>query len=209
MTLPVLGDYRARGIALPSDGVVAQDIIDKEVAWLARKLGGSLEGERTETFHVGYSRTAGKLSLRRYTSAVTLVDGGSAVAADQYRLVDDGAAIERIEPNLPWWTGPYVVATYTPNDLDEIERALYDLVALAVATGPSAGVNLAVASETIGAYSYSVGGGAGTVAQSRIATRAVIVASLIPKRDPLVSLAAVSRNLSIEDPVINRAELPL
>lgn len=198
MTLPLLGDYRARSIALPSDDVVAQDIIDKEVAWLARKLGGPLEGSRTESFHVGYTRTAGKLSFRRFTDAVTLVDGVNTVPTSQYRLIDQGSAVERTEPNLPWWTGPYVAATYTPNDLSEIERALYDLVALSVTP-----VELH-SSEQIGAYSYS-GGGTG----NRAAARAVIVASLKPKRDPLVSLVAVSRKLDIEDPVINRAELPL
>lgn len=198
MTLPTLEEYRGRGIALPADDLVAQDIVDGEEAWLARRLQGDLEGGRTETFHVGYGRSAGKLSLRRFTDAVTLVDAGTNVATDQYRLVDSGSAVERLEPNQPWWTGPYVAATYEPNDEAEIRRALFDLVALAATPVER------YTSEQIGAYSYS-GGGAG----SRVASRAVIVASLIPRRDPLVSLVAVSRRLQIEDPVINRAELPL
>jgi hypothetical protein len=166
----------------PADDLVAQDIVDGEEAWLARRLQGPLEGGRTETFHVGYGRSAGRLSLRRFTDAVTLTDGGAGVASDRYRLIDGGSGVELLEPNQPWWTGPYVTATYEPNDEDEIRRALFDLVALAATPVERH------SSESIGAYAYSGGG-----ASSRAASRAVIVASLIPKRDPLVSLAAVSR----------------
>jgi hypothetical protein len=194
-----LSEARARGIALPADDAVAQDIIDEQEAWLARKLRGPLEGSRTETFHVGYGRTTGKLALARYTDAVTLTDGGVAVASDQFRLVDAGSAIERLETGSSlWWTGPYIAATYEPNDEDEVRRVLFDLVGL-YATPVEAHT-----SEQIGAYSYSGGG-----ASSRLGSRAALAGSLIPKRDPLVSLVAVSRRLSIEDPVINRAELPL
>jgi hypothetical protein len=194
-----LEEARARGIALPADDAVAQDIIDEQEAWLARKLRGPLEGSRTETFHVGYNRTTGKLALARYTDAVTLTDGGVSVAADQFRLVDHGSAIERLETaSSLWWTGPYVGAVYTPNDEDEVRRVLFDLVAIAATPAE------AHTSEQIGAYSYSGGGVA-----SRHASRAVLASSLIPKRDPLVSLVAVSRRLDIEDPVINRAELSL
>lgn len=199
MSVILLEEARARGIALPADDGVAQDIIDEQEAWLARQLRGPLEGSRTETFHVGYARTTGKLALARYTDAVTLTDGGAAVASDKFRLIDNGSAIERLEtgPSL-WWTGPYVVAVYEPNDEDEVRRVLFDLVALAATPAE------AHTSEQIGAYSYS-GGGVG----NRFASRAVLAASLIPKRDPLVSLVAVSRRLDIEDPVINRAEAPL
>jgi hypothetical protein len=194
-----LGEARARGIPLPADDVVAQDIIDEQKAWLVRKLRGPLEGSRTETFHVGYGRTTGKLALARYTDAVTVTDGGSALAASQFRLVDSGSAIERLETGSSlWWTGPYVAVLYAPNDEDEVRRVLFDLVALAATPAE------AHSSEQIGAYSYS-GGGVAT----RAASRAVLAASLIPKRDPLVSMVAVSRRLAIEDPVINRAESEL
>lgn len=199
MSVITLDEARARGIALPADDDVAQDIIDGEEAWLSRKLGGPLEGSRTETFHVGYGRTPGKLALRRYTDAAVVVDGGATLATDQYRLVDAGSAIERLETAASlWWIGPYLTVTYEPNDEAEVRRVLFDLVALAVVP-----VELHNA-EQIGSYSYS-GGGVG----NRAAVRAVLASSLIPKRDPLVSLAAVSRRLNIEDPVINRADLPL
>ena len=194
-----LAEARARGIALPANDDAAQDIIDEQAAWLARKLRGPLDGVRTETFHVGYTQTTGKLALARYTDAVTITDGGGSVAADQFRLVDAGSGIERLETGSSlWWTGPYVAVTYRPSDEDEVRRVLFDLVALSAAPVE------AHTSEQIGAYSYS-GGGAG----NRLASRAVLASSLIPKRDPLVSIPAVSRRLNIEDPVINRAELPL
>jgi hypothetical protein len=194
-----LGEARARGIALPADDVVAQDIIDEQEAWLARKLRGPLEGSRTETFHVGYGRTTGKLALARYTDAVTITDGAAALASGQFRLVDHGSGLERLETGSSlWWTGPYVAVTYEPNDESEVRRVLFDLVALAATPAETH------TSEQIGAYSYSGGGVA-----SRSAARAVLASSLIPKRDPLVSMVAVSRRLAIEDPVINRAESPL
>ena len=191
-----LGEARARGIPLPADDLVAQDIIDEQEAWLARKLRGPLEGSRTESFHVGYGRAVGKLALARYTDAVTITDGAHGLAADQFRLVDSGSGIERLETGSSlYWTGPYVAVVYEPNDEDEVRRVLFDLVALAATPAE------AHSSEQIGAYSYSGGGVA-----NRLASRAVLAASLIPKRDPLVSMIAVSRSLAIEDPVINRAE---
>jgi hypothetical protein len=73
-----LADARARGISLPSDDDVAQDIIDEQAAWLARRI-GLLEGERTETFYVGLSATHGTLGLRRPTDTVVLTDAGATV----------------------------------------------------------------------------------------------------------------------------------
>jgi len=73
-----LVEARDRGIELPADDVVAQDIIDEQEAWLARRI-GPLEGPRTETFYVGVAATYGKLGLRRYTDLVTIVDGGYTV----------------------------------------------------------------------------------------------------------------------------------
>lgn len=194
-----LGEARARGISLPADDDVAQDIIDEQESWLARKLRGPLEGSRTETFHVGYARQTGKLALARYTAAVTVTDGAAGLAPDQFRLVDAGSAIERLETGSSlYWTGPYVAVVYTPSDEDEVRRVLFDLVALYATPASDK------QAEQMGAYSYS-GGGVG----NRTAARAVLAAGLIPKRDPLVSMVAVSRRLAIEDPVINRAESDL
>jgi hypothetical protein len=130
---------------------------------------------------------------------VTLTDGGVAVATDQYRLVDDGSAVVPVySAPSRWWTGPYVVATYTPNDQVLIESALYDLCALAAAPATP------YASEQIGAYSYRKGGGQGG-GVTAAAQRAAIVSSLLPKHNQAVTLRGPRRIASV-DPVINRAE---
>jgi hypothetical protein len=193
-----LADARARGIKLPDDDDAAQDILDEQEAYLASRI-GALTGSRAETFYVGVSETRGKLGLRRPTNAVTLTDAGSAVDADHIRLVDYGASVVRTyDASGRWWTGPYVVATYTPNDEVNVRRVLYDLVALAVdLPGP-------YMSERLGEYSYTrpvVG------VFSVNAQRAALVASLMPKRDQLVTVA-VSRPIVAVDPVVNRAEPP-
>ena len=195
MSLITIAQARARNVPLPVDDTAAQDVIDEQEAWLARRI-GPLTGSRAETFYVGLSETRGKLGLRRHTDAVVVTDAGAAVAADQYRLTDDGASIARVySAPSRWWTGPYVTATYTPNDQAEVESALYDLVALA--STPATGY----ASEQIGAYSYRKGAGSVTVA----AQRAAIVSALLPKHDHAVTLMG-PRRLSDIDPVINRAE---
>lgn len=201
MSLIVLADARDRGIALPDDDDVAQDIIDEWEAWLGRRI-GTLIGERTETFYVGISATHGKLSLRRYTDEVVVTDGGSVVDTDYYRLVDDGSAIVRKYASpTRWWTGPYVEVAYTPTDEIEVRRVLYTLLQIAVDPHADTPFN----SEQIGAYSYSKGQSAGR--SSTDGQRLSLADSLLPKRDPALSVVAVSRSLNDSDPVINRAEV--
>lgn len=194
-----LAEARARGIELPSDDAVAQDIIDEQESWLARRI-GPLEGSRTETFYVGSGATHGKLALRRYTDAVAVTDAGAAVNTGHYRLIDDGSAIVRnYSSPSNWWTGPYVAVTYEPSDADEVRRVLYLLLAMAVDPHAETPFN----SEQIGAYSYSRGqGSAGSAGQ-----RAALAESLLPKRDPVLTVQAVSRPLGWGDPVINRPEV--
>ena len=194
MSLILVSEARARGIALPADDLVAQDIIDEQEAWLAQRI-GLLTGSRTQTFYVGIGWTHGKLGLARYTDAVTLVDGGTAVDSDHFRLVDRGSAVHHTySAASQWWSGPYVEATYEPNDEDVVRKALFDLVALAVQPVTP------YESETIGAYSYSKGTGP----VSPAAQKAAIVSSLLPKHDPNITIQ--SRRVAVNDPVINRAE---
>lgn len=190
-----LSEARARAIQLPLDDGVAQDIIDEQEAWLARRI-GPLEGSRTETFHVGLGATQGKLGLRRPTLSVSVVDGGSTLAVDRTRLIDNGSALILADVVItPWWTGPYVAVTYEPSDELEVRKALFDLLALV-------GTPLEKhTSEQIGAYSYSGGGAAGLAA-----ARGVIVSSLLPRRDAMTVIRSVGRLASADDPVINRAE---
>lgn len=193
-----LEDCRARGIGLPADDGAAQDIIDGEEAWLARRI-GALVGARTERFFVGIGITIGKLGLRRYTDAVSLTDGGAVVNTATYRLIDLGSAVIHLytSPNRIW-TGPYVEATYTPNDEDEVRRVLFNLVALS-AQPPSV-----FESEQIGSYSYRRGG-ASSATLTPAAQRAAWVSELLPKHDPLLTLYS-ARRTNASDPVINRRE---
>lgn len=191
-----LSDARARGLPLPADDAVAQDIIDEQEAWLARRI-GPLEGERTETFYVGINGTYGRLGLRRFTDAVVVTDAGATVNGALIRLIDNGAGFERVYlAPFPWWTGPYVSAKYTPTDADEVRSVLFDLIALALEPVSS------MQSETLGSYAYSRGS-----VGSPTNARAILVSSLLPKRDPLATLYAVSRPIQPGDPVINRPEL--
>jgi hypothetical protein len=194
MSVVTLEEARARAISLPADATAAQGVIDGEEAWLARKV-GLLVGERTETFYVGLASTRGKLGLARYTDGVIVTDGGADVDASLFRLVDNGSAIHRAYASpSQWWTGPYVTAKYTPNDEAEVRRAIFDLLALAAT--PTTGYT----SETMGSYSYTRPDVGATAA-----ARAIIVASLLPRRDSLVNLS-ISRRLTHDDPVINRPE---
>lgn len=199
MSLIILAEARARDIALPADDDAAQDIIDEQEAWLARKV-GLLQGERTETFYVGQSATHGKLGLRRYTDSVVLTDAGAGVAADQFRLIDNGSSVvlAYIAPSR-WWMGPYVTAKYTPTDLSEVRRVLFGLIALEAA--PPGQYD----SETIGSYSYTRVGQGGLLPSVQ---RAALVSSLLPKRDAAYTIHAVSRWATKDDPVINHPEPP-
>lgn len=195
MSLITVLQARARSVPLPADDDAAQDVIDEQEAWLARRI-GPLTGSRTETFYVGTAERRGKLGLRRHTDSVTVTDAGVAVAADQFRLIDDGSAITKVyTASSAWWAGPYVTATYEPNDLVLVESALYDLCALA--SSPATAYD----AETIGSYAYRKGAQTRTVA----AQRAVIASSLLPKHDQLVTVLS-ARKLGADDPVINRAE---
>jgi len=199
-TILDLEDARARGLKLPADDGVAQDILDETEAKLAAAI-GPLTGDRTETFYVGISRTDGKLGIARPTDEVAVTDGASLVDVDHYRLVDAGYAIHRtyVSPQR-YWTGPYVSVVYEPNDLLRVQSVLYDMAALA--GEPMDDKN----SERIGDYSYSrnVSGG-----PTRASIEATLISSLLPKRDPATTILAVSRRLLPSDAaqVINLPEI--
>jgi hypothetical protein len=200
-----LDDARVRVPSLPLDDLAAQAIIDEQEAWLARRI-GALTGSRTETFYTGISVARHKLSLARYTDAVSVTDSGVTVDPSRYLLIDRGSAIAmKIDGTglAIWWNGPYVAVTYEPNDLLEVQRVLYALLAL---ESDTEGAFSTKDSEQIGSYSYhnSLGTPGATTPTM---TKAALVASLLPVRVSLASIRAVSRRLTAIDPVINRAEV--
>lgn len=215
----------ARGITLPTDSTVADEVMEETEAWLRQRIGPLID-ERTERFYVGLQSIFapnGHLGLRRFvdpdgydiTDGLTGATGqlGQAVAADTVRLIESRATLVRtyVAPQF-WWIGPYVDVTYTPNDLAQVRSALYELLALnGGGAGSTSWTTGGLESERIGEYQYknalassSASGVPGTSIDSR---RAIIVSGLLPVRDELVTLYA-KRNLFPIDPVINRAELP-
>ncbi len=129
-----------------------------------------------ETFYVAQTFTRGKLALRRYTDSVAVTDGGASFTG--FRLIDNGSAVVPSElPLAPYWRGPYVTATYTPNDQKIVERALYGLVALDAQPQDS------IRQEVIGDYSRTVG-----VASEPHQLRAALVGSILPKRDSALTV---------------------
>lgn len=136
--------------AAPLTDPQLQEVIDREEAWLARRI-GALEGSRTATFVVTSQGAALPLRLPRPASSVTVVDNGTALASSAYRL-DDPWTLSRVS-TTSWapasWTGP-VVATWDPIDKLEVVKATIELVRLTLAeTGHD--------SETVGPYSYNRG----------------------------------------------------
>lgn len=205
MSLIVLAEARKRVPSLPSNDTAAQQILDEQEAWLARRLGGPLTGERTETFWVGgvnRYRTGlgyGKLSLSRYTDDVEVVDNGDTLDSDSIRLIDRGSAIILGADVLSrWWTGPYVAVSYTPNDKTEVQRVLYQLIAW------EADPPTVLQGERIGSYSYTQATSLTGIKPTY--ARAALVGEIIPQRDPLTSLVSQPHYVGRESFVINLPE---
>lgn len=155
-----------------------QDVIDREEAWLARRI-GPLEGERTETFPLaGYRRRQYEVRLKRPTDAANLsevTDYGEVVT--NVELVHDGWRVARTLGSS-YFIGP-VTVEYTPNDELEVIRVLIELVRL-VTVVASGDVTPGMQSETLGDYQYTLGSGA----QSPYSTRRALVKSLQEPSSP-------------------------
>ena len=117
------------------------DVISREEAWLARRI-GPLEGERVETF-ASVSGTEG-LRLSRPTDAVTVEDEAGPMTAVE--VVGWGDVI--LDPDSGrGWNGD-VQVTYTPSDSEEVKRALVTLLRLTLAES-------GYASQSAGGYSVA------------------------------------------------------
>lgn len=122
--------------ALMSPGIDADDlvlVIEREEDWLANDPVdgiGQLVGVRTDTIWVTHGDDR-PLLLRRPTAAVTVVDGGVPLAADDVRLLRG----IRVEP-VASWRGPTVAVTSTPSDQPAVERVLLELIRLTLSASP-------------------------------------------------------------------------
>jgi hypothetical protein len=137
-----LGEVRALVDTDLSD-LDLQAILDREEGWLAGRI-GALTGARTDVFSPGHGDTP--IYLSRRTMSVVVADNALAVAAADLRFVPTSGMVRNARG---YWSGP-VTVTYTPTDVDDVKRAVIELVRGTVAeTGNDA--------ETIGDYSYSRG----------------------------------------------------
>lgn len=149
-----------------------QDVIDREEAWLARRL-GQLEGERTQSFPLaGYRRRQYEIRLQRPTD-----DAGLTEVTDNAAVITDVALTNngwRVAKNLgqSYFTGP-VTVEYTPTDELEVIRVLIELVRM-VTVVASGDVTPGLQSETLGDYAYVLG----DKAVSPAAIRRALVRSL-------------------------------
>jgi hypothetical protein len=155
-----------------------QDVIDREEAWLARRI-GLLTGERTETFPLaGYRRRQYEVRLQRPTDVAGLTEVTDyGVVITNVELTNNGWRVAVIL-GASYFTGP-VTVEYTPTDELEVIRVLIDLVRLQIVV-ISGDVTPGLQSETIGDYSYTLGDGAA----SAYSTRRVLVKSLQEPSEP-------------------------
>lgn len=152
----VLTLERARGMGLGAElgDEDLQAAIDREEAWLARRI-GPLTGERPEAFPLAHIRpTSHEVRLRRPTDEVQLMQSGATV--DEVELRHDGWRVALL-PEGSHFTGP-VECTYTPTDEAEVEGALIELLSLRLGTASSAGL----AGEIMGSYSWTRAQGSST-----------------------------------------------
>ncbi len=149
-----------------------QDVIEREEAWLARRI-GKLAGPRTVVY---YPDPYGPIRLSRPTTSVVVTDSGVTVTPT---LTEDGLHLYDFNR---LWAGT-VTVTLTPADELEVKRAVISLISLAVAPDVSA--------ETMGSYSYQRFGSAGASASNR-PSRGAIVRSLRPYVGP-ASVPMVAR----------------
>jgi hypothetical protein len=167
--MPTLLDP-AHVAALMSPGVDEGDlvlVIEREEDWLANDPVdgiGPLVGPRADVLWIAPG-DARPLLLARPTTAVTVVDGGVTLAADEVRLLR-GSRVERVGV----WRGPTVTVTSTPSDQKAVERVLLELVRLALSASP-------YAQESADGHGY-------TRPTDPIVSRSRLARSLWPHRGP-------------------------
>lgn len=166
MSLLLLAEARAlvgSGLGDPD----LQAVIDREEAWLARRI-GALSGSRVETFWPQPVDRDDPLRLRRPTASVAVTDGGVVLAGSAVRLLGDGTLAEKATGA---WTGPSVAIVSTPTDTLEVKSGIVKLIRLTTTASP-------YDSETLGDYSYSRGGA------SEASQQQAIVRDLLPHGGP-------------------------
>lgn len=100
-----------------------EEVITREESWLSRRI-GPLEGERVETFDTALVVPPDTLRLTRHCRDLTLVDDDAGQVDDAH--LRGWSDVFRTSGS---WDGE-VRVMYTPDDEDEVMRALITLVRL-------------------------------------------------------------------------------
>lgn len=109
-----------------------QAVIDREEAWVIRALGPHYAAALTVTETLSGDLNKNLYLKRRASSVSSVVEDGTTLDPDDYRLWGDEGRIERLPAGARWLIAP-VVVTYAPQD-DNLERKalIIDLIRLVV-----------------------------------------------------------------------------
>lgn len=161
MSLLLVDEVLAAGVGAELGEVALQAAIDREEAWLARRI-GQLTGERTERFPLAHVRpTSHEVRLRRPTDEVTVLEGDADVSA-ACELRHGGWRVARLPEGTHFLS--VLECTYTPNDEAEVQGALLELLNLRLSTTAGAGL----AGEIMGSYSYTRAAGSSARARESL-----------------------------------------
>jgi hypothetical protein len=155
MSVLLVDEALAANVGTELSGTALQDAIDREEAWLARRI-GPLTGERTERFPLVHLRPGShEVRLRRPTDAVEVLQDGVDITTS-CELRHDGWRVALL-PEGEHFAAPLEV-TYTPNDELEVQGALLELLSLRLGTTTGGGLQ----QEIMGSYSYTRAAGSAT-----------------------------------------------
>lgn len=117
------------------DPVAVQGVIDREEDWLANDLAngiGQLQGERTVSLYPPAPHAPLNLTRPTIASSLTVVDNG--VTRTDVVLLNQLV----LEPGNGRWVGPLVTVKYTPSDVLQVKRVLFELIRGTLAASPYA-----------------------------------------------------------------------
>ena len=175
------------------DDEALQGVIDREEAYLARRI-GPLVGERTERF--AFYSTSQPLRLQRPTDAASVATADPpGTPLTGVEVITDGWRVWRPDNDWPYpgIRSASLYVTYTPNDEDEVTRVLIELCRMSVAASSASSAGLR--QESMGQYSYATDGGTVNRSGTTGPTRGGLVRSL---RGPAYPSTTRVRSLSTD-----------
>jgi len=150
-----------------------QRVIDREEAWLVRNFGAHYVDVNTTVVETLTGGGASLFLRRPLTSVLSVVEGGTTLTTDDYRVWAGQGRLERLPAGSQWLSGAAkwlpdvtIVVTYVPfNDNDQRKEAIIDLARLAME-------RTAMKSESIaGEYSYTAWDGGWDAERAKVMRR--------------------------------------